>query len=63
MYGKREISKKNITDNVSGLDLFEYYCTPFKKLNDQFCSELRDDKVPSCAVYVVDAERAIAVPV
>lgn len=56
MYGKREISKKNITDNVSGLDLFEYYCTPFKKLNDQFCSELRDDKVPSCAVYVVDGK-------
>lgn len=56
MYGRREISKENILRSVSGLDLFEYYCTPFKKLNEQFCSELRQDKAPSCAIYVTEGK-------
>jgi hypothetical protein len=50
MYGKRELSIQNIRGLVTGLDVFRYYCTPFKELNRPFCSELREDKNPTCSI-------------
>lgn len=50
MYAKRELSIQNIRQLVTGLDVFRYYCTPFKTLNKPFCSELRKDKSPTCSV-------------
>jgi hypothetical protein len=47
---RRELSIENIRRAVTGLDVFRYYCTPFKALNKMFCSELRKDKSPTCSV-------------
>ena len=51
MYGKRELTLENIRSKVSSFDLFTYYCAPFKKIDDKFCSELRQDKSPTCSIY------------
>lgn len=51
MYGRRELTIDAVRSRLSSYDLFTYYCTPFKKINDQFCSELRQDKSPTCCVY------------
>lgn len=51
MYGRRELTIDAVRSKLSSYDLFTYYCTPFKKINDQFCSELRQDKSPTCCIY------------
>tara|TARA_B110000259_G_C14030841_1_gene406601 strand:+ start:1802 stop:2791 length:990 start_codon:yes stop_codon:yes gene_type:complete len=51
MYGKRELTLDNIRDKVNSFDLFAYYCSTFKKIDDKFCSELRQDKFPTCCIY------------
>lgn len=50
MYGKRELTIQNIRQLVSSYDLLSYYCEPFKEVNIRFCSELRNDKFPTCSV-------------
>jgi len=50
MYGKRELTMENIRLKVNSYDLFKYYCPPFKEINIRFCSELRQDKFPTCSI-------------
>ena len=54
MYGKRELTLANIRSRVNDLDLFTYYCTPFKQINTMFCSELRQDKSPTCSIQAYE---------
>ena len=56
MYGKRELTLDAIRSKVSGYDLFSYYCKPFKKIGKIFCSELRQDKSPTCIVQAFEGK-------
>lgn len=49
-YGKRVLTVEFIKSKVSDLDLCKYYCKNFKKVNESFCSELRNDAIASCSV-------------
>ena len=46
----QDISLANIMSLVTNYDMFKYYIPSFKKVNVQFCSELREDKRPSCVI-------------
>tara|TARA_R110002126_G_scaffold47605_3_gene133355 strand:+ start:6623 stop:7606 length:984 start_codon:yes stop_codon:yes gene_type:complete len=50
MYGKRELTMENIRLKVNSYDLFKYYCLPFKEINIRFCSEMRQDRFPTCSI-------------
>ena len=41
-----------ILSKITEYDIFRYYIRGFKELDKKFCSELREDKTPTSAVYV-----------
>lgn len=55
---RKPLSKVHILAKVNQFDIFNCYCTPFKKLNKFFRSELRVDKNPTCSICKV-GERLI----
>lgn len=44
------LNMESVLARVSELDIFKYYCSPFRNLNEKFCSELRKDDNPSCVI-------------
>lgn len=50
MYGRKEVSKKEIFSQLNDYDLFHQYCAGFNKSGTKFSSEFRDDRNPSCVV-------------
>ena len=44
------LTKEFILNRVSEEDIFRYYILSFKDFNRAFCSELREDKKPSCSI-------------
>lgn len=55
MFIRKPLSKANILEKVTEYDIFSYYCFPFKKLGVKFCSELREDKFPTCVIIYKDS--------
>jgi hypothetical protein len=51
-WGNKPITKDNILFYITEYDIFKYYCTPFAKLGEAFCSELRKDNRPTC--YIIN---------
>lgn len=47
---EREITKEDILNQVSEVELFKYYIKGFHRLNIKFSSELREDGTPSCII-------------
>jgi len=45
------ITSNEILSKISELDIFKKYINNFKDVNKSFCSELREDKHPSCRIY------------
>lgn len=56
MYGKRELTIENVRSEVNSYDLFKYYCAPFQNVNSRFCSELREDKHPTCCIQAYEGK-------
>ncbi len=50
-YGNRPITKENILRTINEYDILKYYCIPFKKIGEAFCSELRKDRRPTCYIF------------
>lgn len=50
----KELSKDEVLSRVSQYDLFLYYIDGYKGNNKTFCSELRKDKNPSCAIKIYE---------
>jgi len=53
MYGnkpKEALTFQKILELISEYDIFKFYCSSFKELGNLFCSELREDKKPSCII-------------
>lgn len=50
-YGNRPLTKANVLRTISEFDIFKYYCIPFKRLGEAFCSELRKDAKPTCYIF------------
>lgn len=50
----KELTLNNIKELVSDYSLFKYYISNFQEVNRKFCSELRDDRRPSCVIYVTE---------
>lgn len=48
--GHSTVSAQQILDKISEEELFRYYCTGFKKLDESFKSDLRREDIPSCRV-------------
>jgi len=48
--GHTAISKDQILEKISEEELFKYYCSGFKKLDESFKSDLRKEDIPSCRV-------------
>lgn len=44
------LTKDSILCKVSEYDIFRYYCHNFKNYGDKFCSELREDRTPTCSI-------------
>jgi len=47
---KPSLNKNNILSRVSEIDIFRHYCKNFKKPGENFCSDFRKDKNPSCRI-------------
>lgn len=47
------LSLDAVRSKVSDLDIFKYYCSPFKDIGKKFCSELRRDPIPSAIISPV----------
>jgi 5S rRNA maturation endonuclease (ribonuclease M5) len=45
------ITSNEILSKISEHDIFKRYINNFKDINKSFCSELRDDRHPSCRIY------------
>lgn len=45
------LSKEEILKRLSEKELWKFYVKNFKTLGKKFCSELREDNSPSCAIY------------
>jgi hypothetical protein len=45
------ISAEQILFKISDFDIFRFYCRNFKEIGRLFCSDLRNDKNPSCSIY------------
>jgi hypothetical protein len=46
------LSPENILKCVSGLDIFKFYNPNIKDTTKNFCSDLREDKTPSCRIQL-----------
>lgn len=44
------LHKDSILCRISEYDIFRYYCHNFKNFGDKFCSELREDRSPTCSI-------------
>ena len=44
------LTKSNLLDVISTYQIFQAYCTNFKKISQPFKSEFRDEKSPSCMI-------------
>lgn len=44
------LDKDSVLCRVSEYDIFKFYCHSFSKLGDKFCSELRQDRSPTCSI-------------
>lgn len=44
------LDKDSVLCKVSEYDIFKFYCHSFKKNGDKFCSELRQDRSPTCSI-------------
>jgi hypothetical protein len=44
------VTSSEILSKISEYDIFKYYCHNFVEIDKSFCSELRDDKSPSCRI-------------
>ena len=47
------LSPDGIREQISDLDIFMHYCSPFKSIGKKFNSELRDDIKPSSIISLV----------
>lgn len=47
---KKEVSKENIFDKINSYDIFKKYVTGFQEIGKAFCSELREDRKPTCKI-------------
>lgn len=57
MYGakpKEALTFQKILELISEYDIFKFYCSNFKELGNLFCSELREDKKPSCIISTLE---------
>jgi len=46
------LSKDMVLSKIREIDIFSYYCTPFKELGSPFCSDLREDNSPSVSIIL-----------
>ncbi len=53
MYGKKTIYEK-IFEKLDEIDIFSHYIDEFEEIGKAFCSEVREDNNPSCAVHIID---------
>ena len=44
------LTKDSILCKISEYDIFRHYCHSFKEFGEKFCSELREDKSPTCSI-------------
>lgn len=47
---RKEVTRDNILSRVSEYDVFKTYNSNFQKLGQAFCSELREDRNPTCYI-------------
>lgn len=50
--GKDSITKESLLTKVSEYQIFKYYCPNFQEVGKKFNSTLRNDKKPSCVIYI-----------
>lgn len=49
---KEKLIVDNILKKISQYDIFKTYCIPFRELSKLFISELREDKNPTCSIFI-----------
>lgn len=54
-----EITKEDILKRINEEDLWKYYISSFKEIGKPFSSELREDKHPSCNIFVSNNNRLL----
>ncbi len=47
-----ELTVNNILSKITDYDIFKTYCSNFKEVNRMFLSELRQDKNPTCIIFI-----------
>ena len=52
MYGKRVANEEDILRHYDFIDIFDHYIEEFEDIDQVFCSELREDNDPSCAIQI-----------
>ncbi len=45
------VSCEEILSKITELDILKFYCSEFKSITQSFCSDLRNDRHPSCRIY------------
>lgn len=53
MYGRKVPTENEILEKLDPIDIFDHYIDGFEELGNTFCSELREDNNPSCAVHKI----------
>ncbi len=49
------LSKDQIFEKISEYDIWKYYCKNFEEINKSFCSELYNDRNPSCRIQQLES--------
>ena len=57
--GYKILSTENILKKVTEYDIFKYYITGLEGPGKKFCSEIREDKNPSCSIKVFSSGKAL----
>lgn len=52
MYGRTVANEEDILRHYDHLDIFDHYIESFEEIDTPFCSELREDNNPSCAIQI-----------
>lgn len=54
LVGRVQITKDDVLDVISEEQLFRHYCPNFKVLDTNFCSEFRQEQMPSCRISYIN---------
>lgn len=50
------LTKDSILSRISEYDIFRHYCQRFKNYGEKFCSELREDRSPTCSIIPINGK-------